>query len=161
MYIYDKNGIILRKSNISDKIYRVHQNTTRITGTSHEDQCTFMIRTELFSEREIFQTKFTEYIKTHILRSIIFSRDSCHLWDQRWQCNKVHKRCDVHDSELRQEKETHTHNIRSFFLFHGNNGYMNAPHCYAVRTLPVIYYDYWVFLTACLIWIKHSLRRFK
>ena len=29
--------------------------------------------TELFAEREIFQTKFTEYIKTHILRSITFS----------------------------------------------------------------------------------------
>jgi hypothetical protein len=23
-------------------------------------------------------------------------------------------------------------------LFHCNNGYMNAPHCYVIRTLPVL-----------------------
>jgi hypothetical protein len=35
----------------------------------------------VFSEREIFQTKVVEKIKTHILCSVTFFRISCRLWD--------------------------------------------------------------------------------
>ena len=34
---------------------------------------------------------------------------------------------------------TPTHALtRRNMLFHGNNGFVNAPHCYVVRTLPVL-----------------------
>ena len=36
---------------------------------------------EFFLEWEIFQINFVEKIKIHILRSVIFFRKSCHLWD--------------------------------------------------------------------------------
>jgi hypothetical protein len=37
--------------------------------------------TPFFLEWEMFQTKVTEKIKTHILCSITFFRKSCRLWD--------------------------------------------------------------------------------
>jgi len=33
---------------------------------------------------------------------------------------------------------THTHNMYYLLLFHGNNGYANAPQCYVLCTLPVL-----------------------
>jgi hypothetical protein len=36
---------------------------------------------QLFLEREMFQTKVVEKIKTHILCSVTFPRKSCRLWD--------------------------------------------------------------------------------
>ena len=36
---------------------------------------------EIFLEWEMFQTKVAEKIKTHILCSVIFFRESYHLWD--------------------------------------------------------------------------------
>jgi len=35
-------------------------------------------------------------------------------------------------------KDTDTHSEYVMLItFHGNNGYMKAPHCYVIRTLPV------------------------
>jgi len=34
--------------------------------------------------------------------------------------------------------QTHTHNMYYLLLFHGNNGQVNAPHYYVLRTLPVL-----------------------
>jgi hypothetical protein len=34
--------------------------------------------------------------------------------------------------------ETHTHNISYLWLFHGNNGYVNAPQYCVIRRLPVL-----------------------
>jgi hypothetical protein len=33
---------------------------------------------------------------------------------------------------------THTHRIFNTYCFHGKNGYVNAPRCYVIRTLPVL-----------------------
>jgi len=41
---------------------------------------------QFFSEREMFQTKVVEKIKTHILCSVTFFRKSCRLWDK---CGKI------------------------------------------------------------------------
>ena len=45
---------------------------------------------------------------------------------------------------------THTHtqthrNMQHFLLFQCNNGFLNAPQCYVLRTLPVFLYIYNVF----------------
>jgi len=46
---------------------------TRITGTLHEDQYTFMISVAQFVlHREMFRTNVVEKIKAHIVCSIIF-----------------------------------------------------------------------------------------
>jgi hypothetical protein len=50
----------------------------------------------------------------------------------RWQYGA----CALHPGYLRLQ--THTQNIKYLFLFHYNNGCMHAPHCYVIRTLPVL-----------------------
>jgi hypothetical protein len=56
--------------------FRFHENLTRITDTEHEVLYTFIIicRSVLF--KMMFQTKFVEKIKTHILCSTTFFRKS-------------------------------------------------------------------------------------
>jgi len=65
-------------------------NLTRMTGTIHEVQYKFFIYlAQFFLEREIFQTKVAEKIKTHVICSIIFFRHSCRLWDNVEKCCKA------------------------------------------------------------------------
>jgi hypothetical protein len=57
-------------------------NLTRITGTLHEDKLNlWQSLAELFLEWEVFQTNIVEKIKTNILCSITFFRNSRRLWD--------------------------------------------------------------------------------
>jgi len=53
--------------------FKFHRNLTRITDTSHEDVCTFMItsRSILLRMRNV-SDKIVEKIKTHVLCSIIY-----------------------------------------------------------------------------------------
>jgi hypothetical protein len=67
--------------NLSRK-FNFHWNLTRITGTLHEDRYIFLsYLAQLFLEWEIFQAKFIEKIRIHILCSITDFRKSFCLWD--------------------------------------------------------------------------------
>jgi hypothetical protein len=44
----------------------------------------------------------------------------------------------MHGGQLRLEYR-HNQNMKHLLLFHGNNGYANAPQCHAVRTLPLFF----------------------
>ena len=61
--------------NLSRK-FKFHYNLTGITGTSHEDQCTFVAAYRLILRRKKNLTKGVEKIKTHILCSTTFFRIS-------------------------------------------------------------------------------------
>jgi hypothetical protein len=37
-------------------------------------------------------------------------------------------------------KATDTHSEYVILLLHGNSGYANAPQCYVIRILPVLFY---------------------
>jgi hypothetical protein len=91
-------------------------------------------------EREMFQTKVVEKIETHILCSTTFSRKSCLL------CSIVEKYGEAgqatDNNTIRHmriacciPKATNTHSQYVILLFHGNNGYANAPQCYVIRSL--------------------------
>jgi hypothetical protein len=55
---------------------------TRITGTLHEDQYTFIYLAQFSLHWKIFHTGVVEKIKTHILCSIMsLFQKSCRLWD--------------------------------------------------------------------------------
>jgi hypothetical protein len=119
--------------------------SVRITGTSHEDLCTFMIMSpDFFLEWEMFQTKVVEKIKTHILCSITFFRKSCHLWGN---VEKFYRARQATDDNVTQcvcfacwiTKATHTHSEYVILIAEGNNCYWNVPHCYLICTLPVLY----------------------
>jgi hypothetical protein len=40
---------------------------------------------------------------------------------------------------ITKSTNTHTHNMQYLLLFHYNNGCKNAPHCYLIRTFPVLF----------------------
>ena len=72
--------VFLEKKKLSRK-FKFCYNLTRITGTLHEDQYTFLISRSVLLEWEVFQTKVVDKIKTHVLWSINVSPKSCRLWD--------------------------------------------------------------------------------
>ena len=63
--------------------FKFHLNRIRLTGTLHEDQCTFFksYLAHFFLEWEMFQTNLVEKMKTPILFRVTFFRKSCRLWD--------------------------------------------------------------------------------
>ena len=65
------------------RIFKFHQNLTRIMGTLHEDLCIFKaISPEFFLEQETFQARVVNTIKkTHFMFNNFFPQKSCHLWD--------------------------------------------------------------------------------
>jgi hypothetical protein len=114
---------------------------------------------KFFLEWEMFQTKVVEKIKTHILCSITFFRKSHRLWDNVEKCNRdrgatntsqhgayalraglarLYARMRMH---TRTRKHAHTQTtVQYLLLFHSKSGYVNAPHCYVIRTLPVFFF---------------------
>jgi hypothetical protein len=86
--------------------------------------------------------KCVEKIKTHILCSMKFFRKSCRLWDNVEKYGRARQATD--DNIIGRmcfaccitKAKTHTKNMYYLLLFHGNNGYANAPQWYAIRKLP-------------------------
>jgi len=89
--------------------FKFYCNLTRITGTLHEDNYTFLIisRSFLLTMNNVSH-KVVEKIKTHILCPMTFFRKSCRLWDNvekygtagqahRWQYGA----CALHAGYLR------------------------------------------------------------
>jgi len=72
-----------------------------------------------------------------------FCRKSCRLWDNvekyrgTRQATQDNMTCPLRAGFLRLQ--THTHNIKYLLFVHCNNGCTNAPQCYVIRTLPVLY----------------------
>jgi hypothetical protein len=129
--------------NLSRK-FKFHWNLARVTDTLHEDVYTFMIiSSQLLLRMRNASDKFVEKIKTHILCSITFFRKSCRLWDNVEKYGRTRQATD--DNIIRRmcfacwvTKATNTHS-EYIVLIHGNNGYANAPQCYGIRTLSVLF----------------------
>jgi hypothetical protein len=93
-----------------------------------------------FLEWETFQTKVVEKIKTHILCSVPFFNHV--FYEIIW--NNIVERGRPHMAMWRMwiacsiPEATNTHSEYTILLlFHCNNGCMEAPQCYVIRTLPV------------------------
>jgi len=56
----------------------------------------------------------------------------------RWQ----YSACTFHSGYVRLYIQTH--NMQYLSLFHHNNAYTNAPHCYVIRTLAVVFSFAWL-----------------
>jgi len=103
--------------NLSRK-FKFHKNLTRIKGTLHENQnhCLSYLA-HFFLEWEMFQTKVVEKIKTHMLRSVTFSKivpfmRKCGKILQsgaghRWQYGA----CALHAGYLRLQIHTHSDSV--------------------------------------------------
>jgi hypothetical protein len=106
-------------------------------GYLREDLCIFMIISRPFrvTMRHV-SDKVVEKIKTHILCSITFSRKSCRFLDNVAKYGRRKQATDDNITRLMRFLSWIT-NMKYLLLFHGNNCYANASHCYVIRTLPV------------------------
>jgi hypothetical protein len=92
--------------------------------------------TDSFFAWGMFKTKVVEKIKTHILCSITFFRKSCLLRDnvekygRTWQTTHYNIMLRMRFAcWITKATDKHSEYV-ILLLFHGNNGYANAPQCY-------------------------------
>jgi len=142
-WIFTKFGIWALFEILSRK-FRCHHNLTIITGFLHEALYTFMIisRSIILRMRNI-SYKLVEKMKTHIVCSItFFFRKSCLLWHNVGICGTAKQATNDNTTWLcmldNWKPETHTQNMQHLSFFHGNTGYVNAPHYYVICILPVL-----------------------
>ena len=117
-----------------------------MTGTLHEYRCTFMIVSRLVLRImiNVSAQRCRERQNTHFMLDNFFFWKSCPLWHNvekharghRWQYGARNLRA----GQLKQQ--THTQTMYYLLIFHGNDGYANAPQCYVIRKLPVLEYSF-------------------
>jgi hypothetical protein len=125
--------------------FKFHYNVTRITGTLHEDLCTFMVTSRwiLLRMRNIWDKYCRENQGTHLYSNSFFPktvslmRKCGKVWYSETghsrQYNMAHALCMLDDWRYKHthtRTHTHTHRTRNNFYFHGNKCYANAPECY-------------------------------
>jgi hypothetical protein len=118
--------------------------STKITGTLHGDQNTFLIisRSFLLRMRNVADKSCRGSQNTRfVFSNFFFPLKSCILWDNVGKYCRAGQATDenmahptLHAEYLRLQ--THNQNVVYIFL-HCNNGCTNAPQCYVIRTLPV------------------------
>ena len=100
----------------------------------------------------MFQRKFVEKIKTHVLCSITFPpptptpREIRAVYEIVWKNMVEADRPQMTIWRVRIAcwitKVTETHSEYVIQLSHCDNGYANVPQCYVIRTLPVFRHDF-------------------
>jgi hypothetical protein len=138
--IFVKFDIWLLFENVS-RYFKLHYNLTRMIGTLHEDRCTFMvISRRILLKMKRFRTKIVEKMKTHILCSVTFFRNSCRLWYSMQEYSTARRATDSNIIRRMRfacwiTKATDTHSEYVMLHFHGTSVYANTPQCYVIRTL--------------------------
>jgi hypothetical protein len=116
----------------------------------HEDLSTFIITyRRVLLKWEMFWTKVVQKTKTYKLHSTTFFFKPRSFLDNvknivdpdrpKMQNNTTPEKMRFAYRITKARIETHTH-ISYLWLFHGNNGYANAPQCYVIRRLPILLY---------------------
>jgi hypothetical protein len=132
--------------NLSRK-FKFHSNRTRINGTLGEDQCTFMIisLSVLLKMRNVLNKSCRKNQNTHFC-SIFFFFENCGVYEIMWKNIVKSDKLPMTICRMRFvrriPKAINTHSEYVILLFHNNNGYTNAPQCYVVRTLPVLFNEW-------------------
>ena len=112
--------------------FKFYWNQTRITGTSHEDQYTFLIYlTKFFLEREILQINCRENQNTHfMLNNLFFSKIVPFMNNvAKYGTAGQYGTCALHAGYLKLQ-------IHTQLLLHCSNGCTNTLQCHVIRTLP-------------------------
>ena len=60
------------------------------------------------------------------------------MWENVVDPDRRQDACDLQAEYLRLQ--THIQNVKYVLFLFCNNGYMNAPQCYTIRTLPLLFY---------------------
>ena len=100
-----------------------------------------------FLEWEMFQAKVVQKIKTHVLFSVtfFFFRKSYCTWDNVKKYCRAGQSTDDNIAHviacwITRATNAHTRVVSYSMLFHANNTSTNAPQCYVLRTLRVVFY---------------------
>jgi len=104
--------------------------------------------TKFFLEWKLFENDFVGKIKPQSVCSKCFTQKLCRLWDNVKIYNRGRQATD--DNILRHKriscwihKATSTHSEYVVLIaFTQKNGYANAPQCYVIRTLLVLFKYY-------------------
>jgi hypothetical protein len=113
------------KKNV-DKV-QVWLNSDKNTGSLHEDLRTFIIISRWILLRlGNVSDKSCREKKTHILCSVTLPKK---MWTNMVQPESPQVRMECGAEEMRKDR----HNLyQSLLIFHGNNGYADAPQCFAI-----------------------------
>ena len=120
------------------RISKFHQYTTRISGTLRADRYTFWSHLgQFFLEWEFFSDKSCIEIKTHILRDFFVFKiipvwDNVERYSGAGQATNDNIACWIWKAKI------HHHNMYYLLLFCRQNGWINAPQCYVIRTLSLL-----------------------
>ena len=97
---------------------------------------------QFFLEWEMFRTKVVEKTKTRFMFKTFFSPENRAVYEIMWKCSVERGRPQLTVWHMRtagwMPKATNTRSDYVILLFHCNNGGKNAPHCYVLRTVPVL-----------------------
>ena len=128
--------------------FKIHQNLTKITGSLHEGECTFIIisRLILLRMRNVSEEKcYRENEKSFCVQLIHF-RKSCRLWNNMGKYFTTGETTDNVPRHIRIAcwipKAINTHSEYVTFLVHFNNGYTNVLQWYVLRTLSVLLFHW-------------------
>ena len=101
-----------------------------------------------FLEREMFQTKFVEKIKTHIFCSVTFFRKSCRLWDNVEKCCTAEQATYDNMAHEQGYRHTHTHRIYNTYCFSTTTVVAGTRLSVTfTRTFPVLLFFYFFRIT--------------
>jgi len=92
----------------------------------------------------VFETKFLEKFKTHILCTVNFSPENHAVYEVTWKNLVQPDRSQLTLWRMRISccmLQTHIHNMQYLLLFHGKNGDKDAPHCYVYNYIPCLVKD--------------------
>jgi len=100
---------------------------------------------DYFLEWEMFQTKFVEIIKIHILYSVTFCENRA-LYEIMWKKYGNARQAIDHNiiwcmrfgCWIIKSTDTNTQNMWYLLVFRCNNIYAKVPHCYYYNTLFVL-----------------------
>jgi hypothetical protein len=134
-------------------IFRNHIGKTQVILKSFKNNMYFTWRPIHFYNNISFNSSYNVKIcrenkNTHFIFYNFFSRKSRRFWDnvekyggaKQATYGNITRRmrfaCWITETT---HTLTHTQNKQYLLFFRGSNGYMNAPHCYIIRILPVLF----------------------
>ena len=102
----------------------------------------FLLGTRYVSEKNCRANRNIHFVSSNF----IFLRKSCRLWEnvekycRAWQATDGNIIRGMRFACLGYLRlQSHTLNVFYLLLFHGNSGYANAPRCYVIPILPVLF----------------------
>ena len=125
--------------------FKFHSNRTKIKDTLHEDHVHFLTKSRSFllRMRHVSNKICRENGNTFCVQYFFF--ENLDIYEKVWKNIVARDKPQMAIWRMRiacwipKAINTHTQVVQYSLLFHCNSGYTNAPKCYFIRTLPVLF----------------------